>query len=116
MVGLAWQRPELQERIAARVARMLEAGLLEEARRVFEMRERLARTPLQAVGYKEFFPFFAGESPLEKARDDLERNTRRLAKSQSTWFRKFPVRWIAMSAARPLDEVAREAIDAWQSG
>ncbi len=97
VVGLDWPREELYRRIHERVDRMLAAGLLEEARGVYERRAELGRTPLQAVGYKEFFPYFAGELPLAEAVELLKKNTRHLAKSQLTWFRKFPVAWLPMS-------------------
>lgn len=113
IVGLAWPRDVLHQRIAQRVDRMMEAGLLNEARRVYDMRETLSRTPLQAVGYKEFFDYFDGKATLEEAVDLLKRNTRHLAKSQMTWFRKFPCTWIEMDEELSVDEVAQAVMNAW---
>ncbi|MDR0869006.1 MAG: tRNA (adenosine(37)-N6)-dimethylallyltransferase MiaA [Planctomycetota bacterium] len=103
---LNWERPVLRERIATRVRRMLDAGLLDEARAVYDRRETLARTPLQAVGYKEFFPYFAGESSLDDAVAQLTVRTCQLAKSQMTWFRKFPARPVAMRPGMTGDDAA----------
>lgn len=59
---------------------------------VYANRDRVSRTPLQAVGYKEFFPCFAGESTWDEAVEKLCLATNRLVRSQDTWFRKFPCR------------------------
>lgn len=96
MVMLDWPRDLLYERVEKRVDIMIEQGLEDEAKTVYENRDTYSRTPLQAVGYKEFFPYFAGDESLEEAISILKMNTRRLAKSQCTWFRKFPAEVIAM--------------------
>ncbi len=96
MLMLDWERELLYKRIGQRVDIMLEKGLLSEAEDVYKRRAQLARTPLQAVGYKEFFPYFAGQESLEVAVENLKKNTRHLAKSQCTWFRKFPCQRIPL--------------------
>ncbi len=105
MVMLDWERPVLYKRIENRVDMMLEKGLLKEAEYVYNNREHFASTPLQAVGYKEFFPFFAGEEDLETAVDTLKMNSRHLAKSQCTWFRKFPCQRIALTEDMSKDSI-----------
>ena len=65
---------------------MLEAGLLAEAEYVWRSRERF-RTAAQAIGYKEFFPYFEGTAPLEVCTDKLKQASRNYAKRQLTWFR-----------------------------
>lgn len=79
-------RKFLYDRINRRVDAMMEAGLLEEARFVLSQPE--APTAKQAIGYKEFAPYFAGEIPLEKAVEDLKQATRRYAKRQLSWFHR----------------------------
>ena len=79
-------REQLYRRIDARVDRMLEQGLLEEARMVYDRRES-CRTAAQAIGYKEFFPYFAGEDSLARCTEQLKQASRRYAKRQLTWFR-----------------------------
>lgn len=79
-------REILYQRIDARVDRMLAAGLLEEARKVYEHRLEYP-TAVQAIGYKEFFPYFAGEMPLETCVQKLKQASRNYAKRQLTWFR-----------------------------
>lgn len=116
MVWLDRSRPLLHERIQQRVERMLAQGLEEEARRVWEARASMAQAPLQAVGYKEFFGWFAGECTRDEAVDLLLRNTRRLAKSQCTWFRKFPALHLPMEEPLSSDEVASRMIARWERG
>lgn len=80
-------RAQLYRRIDLRVDRMLEAGILEEAKLVFENRDRY-RTAAQAIGYKEFFPYFEGTAELAACADRLKQASRNYAKRQLTWFRR----------------------------
>ena len=84
-IGLTIDRALLYERINARVNKMLENGLLEEAQALLPFQEKNA---LQAVGYKEIFSFYNNECTLEQAVANIKKNTRRFAKRQLTWFRK----------------------------
>lgn len=79
-------RAVLYRRIDRRVDLMMEQGVLAEAERVWQNRERY-RTAAQAIGYKEFFPYFEGEQPLSDCVSRLKQATRRYAKRQLTWFR-----------------------------
>lgn len=79
-------RDALYRRIDRRVDGMVEAGVLAEAERVWRHRESY-RTAAQAIGYKEFFPYFEGEQPLNDCVNRLKQATRRYAKRQLTWFR-----------------------------
>ena len=66
---------------------MLAHGLLEEARLVYANRDAY-HTAAQAIGYKEFFPYFEGKEPLEVCTAALKRASRNYAKRQLTWFRR----------------------------
>ena len=79
-------RAALYRRIDLRVDKMLEAGILPEAELVWQNRETY-RTAAQAIGYKEFFPYFEGAASLEACTDKLKRASRNYAKRQLTWFR-----------------------------
>lgn len=79
-------RAELYRRIDRRVDSMLQNGVLEEAKLVYDNRETY-RTAAQAIGYKEFFPYFAGEMSLNDCTNRLKQATRNYAKRQLTWFR-----------------------------
>ena len=79
-------RAALYRRIDLRVDKMLEAGILPEAELVWQNRETY-RTAAQAIGYKEFFPYFEGAASLEACTDKLKQTSRNYAKRQLTWFR-----------------------------
>lgn len=79
-------REHLYDRINRRVNVMLENGLLDEARCVLEQNHDATVT--QAIGYKEFLPYFDGEIALDAAADKLRQQTRRYAKRQLSWFRR----------------------------
>ena len=84
-IGLNRPRQELYERINQRVDQMIEAGLVEEARRLFPLKHLNA---LNTVGYKEWFRYFQNEISYDEAIRLIKRNTRRYAKRQITWFAK----------------------------
>ena len=85
-------REELYQRINLRVHKMIEAGLLEEARKAFQktgvMDGGELPNSLNTVGYKELLPYFKGEYPLERAIELIQQNSRHYAKRQMTWWRK----------------------------
>jgi tRNA dimethylallyltransferase len=86
-IGIERPRAELYERIDRRVEAMIEAGLEEEARAVYPLREHNA---LQTVGYRELFAYFDGAITRPEAIALIQRNSRRYAKRQLTWFRRDP--------------------------
>ena len=85
LVCLNDDRKVLYERINQRVDLMLKAGLLEEAKWLYDNYPHVQAS--KGIGYKELFPYFAGELALEEAINKLKQNTRRFAKRQLTWFR-----------------------------
>jgi tRNA dimethylallyltransferase len=94
-VGLAVPRPVLAERIAARVDRMWERGLVEEVRRLERAGLRDGPTASRALGYAQVLRLLAGELDEPAARDETVRATRRFARRQDTWFRRDPrVHWL----------------------
>ena len=91
-------RAQLYRRIDLRVDRMMEQGLLAEAELVYQNRERF-RTAAQAIGYKEFFPYFEGTAELAPCVEKLKQASRNYAKRQLTWFRHMDgVVWLDASA------------------
>ncbi len=97
VVGIRYQnRQTLYRRIENRVDEMIEAGLVEETRRLREMGVfETCPTAAQAIGYKELFPYLDGEATLAQATEILKTATRHYAKRQMTWFgAKKYVRWV----------------------
>lgn len=87
MIGLDYRdRQKLYDAIDRRVDRMMERGLLAEAERVLSIPD--AATAGQAIGYKEFLPYFQKKCSLSDAVDRVKRESRRYAKRQLTWFRR----------------------------
>ena len=92
-------REELYQRINLRVHKMIQAGLLDEAKHAFELlkiqlkpRERetkeLLPNSINTVGYKELLPYFRGEYSLDRAIELIQQNSRHYAKRQMTWWRR----------------------------
>jgi len=84
-IALNIDRAELHNRINKRTDKMMEAGLLEEAKSLFPFREHNA---LKTVGYKELFEYFDKKTSLEEAVEFIKRNTRRYARKQISWFNR----------------------------
>lgn len=93
LIGLNTDRKVLYDRINQRVDQMMAAGLLNEAQWLY----RHGGEKYQAgkgIGYRELFPYFAGEISLERAIEKIKQDSRHYAKRQLTWFRnKMDVHW-----------------------
>ena len=87
IIGLNYEnRQTLYDRIDRRVDEMVKAGLVEEARQLWQ--ESGMRTAANAIGYKELIPYFEGRAELEDCISLIKQETRHYAKRQLTWFRK----------------------------
>lgn len=82
-VVLSRERAVLYNRINKRVLQMMDAGLEQEVKELLPHRDLKA---LQSVGYKELFRYFDDEYALDFAVSEIQKNTRRYAKRQMTWF------------------------------
>ena len=84
-IGLTTSRELLYDRINLRVDKMLDAGLLEEAKWLYDtnVRTKAVMTP---IGYKELFEYFDGNITKDEAIELIKKNSRRYAKRQYTWF------------------------------
>jgi tRNA dimethylallyltransferase len=86
MIILHCPRTVLYDKINARVDQMMKDGLEEEAKDLIPFKDHAA---LRTVGYKELFPYFDGKCSLEEAINEIKKNSRRYAKRQITWFKKY---------------------------
>ena len=84
-IGLTTDREMLYSRINKRVEVMIDNGLLEEAKEVYESNIR-TKAVLTPIGYKELFPYFEKQESLEVCLENIKQNSRRYAKRQYTWF------------------------------
>lgn len=84
-IGLSADRPLMYDRINKRVDIMMENGLIDEAKALYNHKHLNA---LNTVGYKELMQYFDGEWDLDFAVSEIKKNTRRFAKRQVTWFKR----------------------------
>ncbi|CEG22517.1 tRNA dimethylallyltransferase [Planococcus massiliensis] len=99
IVGLDIPRPVLYERINDRVDAMLQKGLLDEVKGLYDRGIREAQS-VQAIGYKEILAYFDGKLALDEAVSKIKQNSRKYAKRQFTYFKnKLPIFWIDALAA-----------------
>jgi len=108
MIGLRMDREVLYERINARVDQMIELGLVEEVKALYD--EDIHSTAVQAIGYKELYDYFDGEVSLEEAISNIKTKSRQFAKRQFTFFQnQFDVHWIDVDVQH-FDEAIKDAI------
>ena len=112
LIGLDWPVEDINRRINARVRNMAANGLLEEVRTLAPTLGLQAR---EALGYKQLLPVLNGETTLDDALEQVKIRTRRFAKQQRTWLRRFqlikPALWLEKTGKRTQDG-ANEAV-AW---
>ena len=89
LIGLRREKDDLHRRINTRVRRMVEMNLRGEVESLLAAPDALAPQPALAVGYAEIIEHLQGRCSFEKAVEKIKINTRRLAKKQRTWFRRW---------------------------
>ncbi len=104
------EREYLYNRINLRVDLMIDDGIVEEARKVYDMKLPKDNTCMQAIGYKEFFPYFEGTSTLEECIETLKKETRHYAKRQMTWFNN-KLNTIKLDGSKPKNELVDEILE-----
>jgi len=108
MIGLSADRTWLYDRINKRVDEMMNAGLLDEAKHVYAMKNLNA---LNTVGYKELFDFLEGKCSLPEAVAKIKQHTRNFAKRQLTWWRRDEeIHWIGVDVCDDLVTAALRII------
>lgn len=110
-IGLRWPREILHQRIAQRVHWMVEAGLENEAKKIFEKFDKLGVSSSKAVGYQEWVPYFKGQCTREDTIERIIINTRQLCKHQMTWMKKFPIQWIDLELTTTPLEIFNRTIE-----
>lgn len=112
VVGIRREKEDNSRRINARVRSMIDAGLVEEVRALLASPEGMSHPSRQAVGYAEIIEYLEGRCTLEEAVEQIKIHTRRLAKHQRTWFRKFPqARWIDVAPDEATDVTVKKLLD-----
>lgn len=105
MFCLTRDREELYDRINKRVDVLMENGLLDEIKGLLAMGLSKSQISMKGIGYKELISYLNGEIELNEAVQLIKRNTRRFAKRQLTWFRKYDnMKWINLSQLQNYEE------------
>jgi tRNA dimethylallyltransferase len=105
-IGIKWKREALRERIALRVHRMIEAGLVDEVRGIMNEPKGISDTARQALGYKEIIEHIERRWTLEEAVDATILRTQQFAVRQERWYRRDPrIQWVEVQND-PIEEVA----------
>lgn len=107
-----WDRTVLYQRIGTRVECMMQDGLMEEFFCLVKMGYSKKLNAMQAIGYKELFDYYYGLCSLEEAVELIKRHSRRYAKRQLTWFRRYSD-MIRLDAAQNLEAQCFAEIDDW---
>lgn len=114
LIGLTRDRQELYQRIDRRVDLLMEQGLVEEVRKLSEMGLTEDAISMKGIGYKEVFGFLRGEYSREEAVRLIKRNTRRYAKRQLTWLRRYQgLHWVDLSCCTK-EETVEEILRYWK--
>ena len=110
MIGLTTNRERLYDRINERVDEMIDHGLLDEAKKIYDTKIR-SKAVMTPIGYKELFPYFDGTQSLEECISLMKQRSRHYAKRQYTWFRnQMKVHWFDVDFdhfERTVEEVER---------
>lgn len=113
-IGLTTDRKILYEHINNRVYKMIDDGLIDEAKKIFDsnIRTKAVMTP---IGYKELFPYFEGSAELNECISNIQKNSRHYAKRQYTWFNhQMDIKWFNVDFAN-FDNTINEVINYLQS-
>lgn len=105
IIVLNRDRKVLYDRINLRVDIMMKKGLLEEVENLYKMGFTKNLTSMKAIGYKEVIDYFDGSVSLEQAIDQIKQGSRRYAKRQITWFKRYDkALWIDLDKITKLDD------------
>lgn len=111
LVGLTRNRHKLYARINKRVDLMLEAGLIDEIKYLKSIGLDDSYTSMQGIGYKEVLPYLEGRYDYDTMADLIKLNSRRYAKRQMTWFKRYKdMTWFDIDKIGDTEEVIRQIV------
>ena len=106
IIGLRREKVVENQRINARVKKMIDSRLVDEVEGLLVEDKPLSRQACCAIGYAEIIDYLNGRISLEDATELIKKNTRRLAKNQRTWFKSFKdVHWLDIEADEPPEKI-----------
>lgn len=111
IIVLNRDREYLYERINMRVDIMIESGLVEEVKKLLNMGFKKDMISMQGIGYKEILKYLDGEYTYEEAIEIIKRDSRRYAKRQITWFKRYETaKWFDLDKYEDIDLLKNEII------
>lgn len=109
LIGLTRDRSELYDRINLRVDMLVDMGLLDEVKNLLDRGLSESDISMKGIGYKEIIAYYHGEYDIEEAIRLVKKNTRRYAKRQLTWFRRYEdMQWFDISTFENDDDCLKE--------
>ena len=118
-LGLTTEREALYDRIETRVDAMIAAGLVEEVQGLLQQGYHAELNAMKSLGYKEIAAFLQGQTDLPTAITLIKRYSRRYAKRQLTWFRKYHnVLWVQRAPEMSVDQIVAQCfnhIEMWRA-
>jgi tRNA dimethylallyltransferase len=111
VIGIRRDKVDASHRINMRVKRMFDEGLVEEVRRLLAEPLPLSMQAACAIGYAEVISHLAGKVSLDDTIEAVKKNTRKLAKSQRTWFKTFrQVQWLDVTPDEQMETLLPRAM------
>ena len=111
IIGLRSDKTDTNHRINSRVKKMIAAGLVDEVKSLLAEDKPLSKQARCAIGYAEIINYLSEKTSLEDATELIKKNTRRLAKSQRTWFKTFEnVNWLDTKPKEPPENILTRAM------
>ncbi|MFQ5008597.1 tRNA (adenosine(37)-N6)-dimethylallyltransferase MiaA [Clostridioides difficile] len=111
IIVLNRDREHLYQRINMRVDIMIKNGLVEEVKKLLSMGFKKDMISMQGIGYKEILKYLDGEYTYEEAIEIIKRDSRRYAKRQITWFKRYKTaKWFDLDQYENIDELKNEII------
>ena len=110
IIGLRRGKTDVGSRINRRAKEMVAAGLVDEVKSLLAEDKPLSKQARCAIGYAEIIDYLNGRISLEDATELIKKNTRRLAKSQRTWFKTFEnINWLDVKPEEAAEEILSRA-------
>ncbi len=111
IIVLNRDREHLYDRINMRVDIMLKNGLVKEVKKLLSMGFKKDMISMQGIGYKEILKYLDGEYTYEEAIEIIKRDSRRYAKRQITWFKRYETaKWFDLDKYESIDKLKNEII------
>jgi tRNA dimethylallyltransferase len=109
--GLNMERPVLYERINARVDEMVQAGVIEETKKLVAAGVPAYAQSMTSIGYRQILKYLAGDYDKEECINKIKQATRNFAKRQITWYKQMPyIKWFMITPSEDYDKLVNKMV------